>query len=82
MELTFEDPPENAPVMSREEIAAVLAARPGEWAVVSRPDRVARAELTAGRINAGREYGPGFESTVRAAGDRADVRVYARYVGE
>lgn len=80
MGLTFEDPP--APgemaLLSRDEIAGALTRRPGKWAVVSRPDRVARAELTAERINSGREYGAGFEACVRAAGDRADVRVYAR----
>lgn len=81
MALTFEQPPTNESlVMSREDIGAELASRPGEWAVVSRPDRVARGEATAQRINEGREYGPGFEATVRAAGDRSDVRVYARKV--
>jgi hypothetical protein len=78
--LTFENPPaqKNMGLLTREEIAAELEARPGEWAVVSRPDRVARGESTAERINDGREYGPGYEATVRYAGDRADVRVYAR----
>jgi hypothetical protein len=80
--LTFEDPPTNESlVMTRAEVAAALSRRPGRWAVVGRPDRVARAEAHADRINAGREYGPGFEATVRAAGDRSDVRVYARKVG-
>lgn len=78
--LTFEDPPSNRSlVMSREDIARELQSRPGQWAVVNRPDRVARAESTAERINAGREFGDGFEATVRAAGDRSDVRVYARF---
>lgn len=81
MALTFEQPPTNESlVMSREDVAAELSSRPGEWAVVSRPDRVARAEATAERINDGREYGAGFEAMVRAAGDRSDVRVYARKV--
>ncbi len=79
--LTFEEPPNNADlVMTREQVAAELRSRPGQWAVVSRPDRVARAETTAERIGDGRGFGPGFEATVRAAGDRSDVRVYARYV--
>ena len=77
--LTFENPPVGLRILSREETAEELRARPGEWAVVSRPDRVARAETTAERINAGREYGEGFEARVVAAGDRADVRVYARF---
>lgn len=78
--LTFENPPKNEDLITtRESIAEELRARKGEWAVVSRPDRVARAELTAARINDGREYGDGFEATVRAAGDRSDVRVYARF---
>lgn len=79
--LTFENPPSNESlVMTREDIANELRSRPGKWAVVSRPDRVARAEATAERISSGKEFGPGFEATVRAAGDRSDVRVYARKV--
>ncbi len=81
--LTFENPPSNESlVMTRAEVGDELRAHPRMWAVVSRPDRVARAESTAERISDGREYGPGFEATVRAAGDRSDVRVYARYVGK
>lgn len=80
--LTFEEPPKSLRILSREETAEELRSRPGKWAVVSRPDRVARAESTAERINSGREYGPGFEACVVAAGDRADVRVYARKVGK
>lgn len=80
--LTFEKPPTNESlVMSRDQVAAELRGRRGEWAVVSRPDRVVRAESTSARINDGREFGAGFEATVRAAGDRSDVRVYARFVG-
>ena len=48
--LTFENPPKNLTVLTREEIAELLRTRPKEWAVVSRPDRVARAESTAERI--------------------------------
>lgn len=80
MALTFEPVPTNESlVMTREQIAAELRSRPGEWAVVSRPDRVDRGQKTADRITDGREYGQGFEATVRSAGDRADVRVYARF---
>lgn len=80
MALTFEPLPTNESlVMTREMIQAELVARPGQWAVVSRPDRVERGQKTADRINEGKEYGPGFEATVRSAGDRADVRVYARF---
>lgn len=84
MSLTFENPPrpEAMALMSREQISAALVARRNEWAVVSRPDRTDRAQKTADRINAGTEYGPGFEATVRSAGDRADVRVYARFTGK
>jgi hypothetical protein len=81
--LTFENPPKNESlVMTREQVAEELRERKGEWAVVSRPDRVARADGTAERINDGREFGDGFEAAVRAAGDRSDVRVYARYTGK
>lgn len=81
--LTFENPPTNESlIMSREQVGAELRAHRLAWAVVSRPDRVARGESTAARINAGQEYGTGFEATVRAAGDRSDVRVYARFVGK
>lgn len=80
--LTFEEPPRNEDLaMTREQIGEALRARKGEWAVVYRPDRVARGEATAERIRDGREYGPGFDATVRAAGDRSDVRVYARFTG-
>ena len=84
MGLTFENPPshESMRLLNREEISAALVAARGKWAVVSRPDRVDRAQKTADRITAGTEYGPGFEATVRSAGDRADVRVYARFTGK
>lgn len=80
--LTFETPPKSLRVLTRDETAAELQARPREWAVVSRPDRVARAQSTADRINDGREYGAGYEARVVAAGDRSDVRVYARFTGK
>lgn len=75
--LTFEEPPANTDrVMSREDIAAELAARDGEWAVVARPDRMARAEALADRINSGREYGKGYAATIRKIG--GEIRVYAQ----
>lgn len=46
------------------------------------PPKSLRLLTTADRINSGREYGPGFEARVVAAGDRADVRVYARKVSK
>lgn len=61
-------------------IAATLVSNPGQWAIVAYPDRVDRAEATAARINAGTEYGPGFEAVVRSHGSRAAVRVFARFV--
>jgi hypothetical protein len=79
MALTFERPPQSTDhVMSRGDIAAELKSRPGEWAVVMRPDRMARAETTEARINDGREYGAGYQATVRKIG--AEIRVYARFI--
>lgn len=75
--LTFEDPPPNTDhTLTREEIGRELASRPGEWAVVARPDRIARAEALIDRIVAGTEYGSGFEATIRKLG--GEIRVYAR----
>jgi hypothetical protein len=80
--LTFENPPADAQlVISNDQIAEMLKARPGEAAVVNRPDRRDRAQKAAERIREGKTFGPGFAATVRAAGDRSDVRVYAWYIG-
>jgi len=78
MPLTWEQPPEghDPAVMSKAEIAMVLAMRPGEWAVVARHDRAARAEAHAARIVDGREYGAGFEARYVQVG--SEHRVYAR----
>lgn len=75
--LTWEDPkPSTEHVLTREDIVRELSARPGQWAVVARPDRMARAESLAERINGGREYGAGFGAVVRKYG--AEIRVYAQ----
>jgi hypothetical protein len=75
--LTFEYPPPSTEhVMTKEEIAAELTEQAGEWAVVARPDRWARATGMSERINDGREYGDGFAAVVVKVG--AEIRVYAR----
>lgn len=75
--LTFEEPPANTDrTLTREDIAAELTARRGQWAVVARPDRMARAEALAERINGGKEYGQGFAATIRKIG--GEIRVYAQ----
>lgn len=80
--LTFEKPPADEQLkITDEQKAAMLKARPGEEAVVYRPDRRDRAERAATAIREGKTYGPGYAATVRAAGDRSDVRVYAWYIG-
>lgn len=82
--LTWEAPPMSTEhVPTREDIAFTLhelrnltAQAQGAWAVVARPDRMARAEQMAERINSGREYGSGYQAVVRKLG--AEIRVYAR----
>lgn len=78
MALTFETPPtkDDPSTPTRDDVAAALTARTGEWAVVGRVDRAARAEAMAERITSGREYGPGFTALVRRVGN--EHRVYAR----
>lgn len=82
MGLTFENPPaeDDPSVPSREQVAAALTRRAGKWAVVARQDRLVRAEGHVERINAGREYGAGFEALVRKVG--SEHRVYARKVAQ
>jgi hypothetical protein len=76
--LLWGDPPDSDDlrVPTRGEIAAVLARRRGEWAIVARHDRAARAAAHVGRITAGREYGGGYEAEARRSGN--EHRVYAR----
>lgn len=76
--LSWETPPrgDDASVPSRDEIGAALAARRGQWAIVARHDRAARAAAHADRVNEGREYGGGFDAVVRRVGN--EHRVYAR----
>ena len=78
--LTFEEPPveDVDHVLTREDIARELNARPGQWAIVARPDRMARAETIIERIWSGREYGPGYAALVRKVG--GEIRVYAQQV--
>lgn len=74
--LTWEDPPapsEKAPRLA--EVVAALRARPGVWAVVARPDRAARASLTADAYR--REDG----LEVRLVKVGPEHRVYARAAG-
>ena len=81
--LVFEPLPlTHSPAPTHEEIRAALIARPGEWAVVHRADRLERAQQHAERINSGAVYGPGFRAEARSLGSRADARVYAQYVPE
>jgi hypothetical protein len=76
--LTFEEPPatDSPTLPTREEIRAALDARPGEWAVVSRHDRAARAAGHVERIMSGREYGAGYVALARRVGN--EHRVYAQ----
>jgi hypothetical protein len=76
--LTFETPPEtdNPYALTRDDIAKLLLERPGNWAIVARHDRAARATAMVERVMLGREYGEGFEATARRVGN--EHRVYAR----
>ena len=77
--LQFEAPPEaDIAAPTTTEIAEALAAHTGEWAVVYRADRLARAERHAESIRSGLLFGPGHEAAVRKVG--AECRVYARSV--
>jgi hypothetical protein len=78
--LTKENPPthHSAYVPTREEIAKVLEANPGESFVVGTHDRASRAETMRDRINEGREYGAGFWAVYRQVG--RDHKVYAQKV--
>lgn len=80
--VTFENPPARDidTMPSRQEIAAALADRPGDWAIVARVDRMPRAIAMSDRIREGREYGAGYAAVVRKIG--AEIRVYARYTGK
>ncbi len=79
--LTWDEPPATdvTTTPSATDIADSLRARPGKWAIVSYVDRAARAAGTVERIEAGTEYGPGFEAVNRRVGNQH--RVYARFVG-
>jgi len=61
-------------------IGEALELRPGTWAIVMRPDRWSRAESVVKRITDGREWGPGYEATIRKVGGQ--IRVYARKLEE
>lgn len=76
--VSWEKPPafDEPHVQTREEIAAELAGSPGEWAIVARHDRVARAQGQVERIESGREYGQGFAAVHRRVGN--EHRVYAQ----
>jgi hypothetical protein len=77
MRLTFEKPPmrDDPSVMTKAEIAAELTLAAGDFAIVARCDRAARAEAQVQRVNDGREYGPGFRAVYRQVG--SEHRVYA-----
>lgn len=76
--VSWEKPPRThvTHVQTREEIGAELSGNVGQWAVVARHDRAARAETHVGRILSGREYGQGFEARYVQVGN--EHRVYAR----
>jgi hypothetical protein len=78
--LTFANPPsfDDPSVPTRDEIAAALTANAGQFAIVARHDRSARAATHAERIESGKEYGSGFEAVARQVGP--EHRVYARKV--
>jgi hypothetical protein len=75
--LTWEHPPfkDDPTVPTREQIGAALAERPGQYAIVARHDRAARAQAHVERIRSGREYGEGFQALPRRVGN--EHRVYA-----
>jgi hypothetical protein len=78
--LVFEPlPAPDAPAPTTADVRAALIARPDEWAVVHRADRLDRAQTFADRVNSGAVFGPGFEAVARSLGSRADARTYARY---
>lgn len=65
-------------VPTREEIKKVLEANEGEFFIVGRHDRFARALTMEERINAGTEYGVGHEGKYVQVG--REHRVYARKI--
>lgn len=73
--ITWEAPPTQTPELavgpSPAQILAALDSRPGEWAVVARPDRASRAERVRDRLDA-----DGYEAVVVKVGP--EHRVYAR----
>jgi hypothetical protein len=74
--LTFEVPPAtDIPAPSTSDIRTALTARPGDWAVVYRADRLARAQAFADAVNAGSKFGPDMRAVVRKVGP--ECRVYA-----
>jgi hypothetical protein len=73
-----QEPETAAPTMV--EIGAALRAQPRWWAIVQRPDRMARAEGVLKRIELGDQWGPGFEAAIRKVGGQ--IIVWARYMGD
>lgn len=78
--LTWDKPPltDDPTVPTRIEIGAALVERRGEWAIVARHDRAARAATMVARILDGTEYGPGFRAVARRVGN--EHRVYAVFL--
>jgi hypothetical protein len=78
--LTWEDPSaqDQPEVPTRPQIGALLAANPGQSAIVARHDRAARAVSHVERIVSGREYGDGYAAVARRVGN--EHRVYATCV--
>lgn len=60
---------------STDDVAAALVANPGQYAIVARHDRAARAQSMADSINGGRYFGSGFTAEYRQVG--SEHRVYA-----
>lgn len=76
--LTKQNPPNHhsAYVPTRDEIAKVLEANPGEFFIVGNHDRASRAVTMEERINRGTEYGKAHEGRYVQVG--REHRVYAR----
>jgi hypothetical protein len=76
--LTFQSlPATDEPSPTVAEIRSALTAHPGQWAVVLRADRLARAETYRDAVDNGVKFGPGFRAAIRKEGPV--FRVFASY---
>jgi hypothetical protein len=72
-------PATDQPAPTTADIRSELTAHPGQWAVVYRADRMARAETFRDAVNDGRKFGPNMRAQVRKLG--AECRVFVSYSG-